>query len=68
VRYADDFVVMVQGKKPEAQAMQDKIGKRLQEMGLMLSEEKTKLMHWRYRVNFLGYQLHGKLGKKGTSI
>jgi group II intron reverse transcriptase/maturase len=68
VRYADDFVVMVQGKKPEAQAIRDQIGKKLQEMGLMLSEEKTKLTHWRYRVNFLGYQLHGKLGRKGTCI
>jgi group II intron reverse transcriptase/maturase len=68
VRYADDFVVMVQGKKPEAQAIKDQIGKKLQEMGLMLSEEKTKLTHWRYRVNFLGYQLHGKPGRKGTSI
>jgi RNA-directed DNA polymerase len=68
VRYADDLVAMVQGKKPEAQAIQDQIGKTLQEMGLMLSEEKTKLTHWRYQVNFLGYQLHGKLGRKGTSI
>jgi group II intron reverse transcriptase/maturase len=68
VRYADDFVIMVQGKKSEAQAIKDQIGKKLQNMGLTLSEEKTKLTHWRYRVNFLGYQLHGKLGRKGTSI
>jgi group II intron reverse transcriptase/maturase len=68
IRYADDFVVMVQGKKSEAQATKDEIGKKLQEMGLALSEEKTKLTHWRYRVNFLGYQLHGKRGRKGTSI
>jgi group II intron reverse transcriptase/maturase len=68
VRYADDFVIMVQGKKPEAQAIKDEIGKKLQEMGLALSEEKTKLTHWRYRVNFLGYQLHGRQTKKGTSI
>jgi group II intron reverse transcriptase/maturase len=68
VRYADDFVVMVQGKKPEAQAIKDQIGKQLQERGLMLSEEKTKLTHWRYKVNFLGYQLHGKPTQKGTRI
>jgi retron-type reverse transcriptase len=68
VRYADDFVIMVQGKKPEAQAVKDEIGKKLQEMGLALSEEKTKLTHWRYRVNFLGYQLHGRQTTKGTSI
>jgi group II intron reverse transcriptase/maturase len=68
VRYADDFVIMVQGKKPEARAIKDQIGKKLQEMGLALSEEKTKLTHWRYKVNFLGYQLHGKPTRKGTSI
>jgi RNA-directed DNA polymerase len=67
-RYADDFVIMVQGKKGEAQAIKDEVGKKLQEMGLALSEEKTKLTHWRYKVNFLGYQLHGKPTRKGTSI
>ena len=68
VRYADDFVIMVQGKKVEAQAVKDEIGKKLQAMGLALSEEKTKLTHWRHTVNFLGYQLHGKPTRKGTSI
>jgi group II intron reverse transcriptase/maturase len=68
VRYADDFVIMVQGKKPEAQAIKDQVGKKLQEMGLALSEEKTKLTHWRYKVSFLGYQIHGKPVRKGTSI
>jgi group II intron reverse transcriptase/maturase len=67
-RYADDFVIMVQGKKSEAQAIKDEVGKRLQEMGLTLSEEKTKLTYWRYKVNFLGCQLHGKPTRKGTSI
>jgi len=68
VRYADDFLSMVQGRKGEAKAIKDEVGKKLQEMGLMLSEEKTKLTHWRYHVNFLGYQLHGKPTRKGTSI
>jgi group II intron reverse transcriptase/maturase len=67
-RYADDFVIMVQGKKGAAQAIKDEVRKKLQEMGLALSEEKTKLTHWRYKVNFLGYQLHGKPTRKGTSI
>jgi group II intron reverse transcriptase/maturase len=67
-RYADDFLIMVQGKKAEAQAIKEEIGKKLQEMGVTLSEDKTKLTHWRYKVNFLGYQLHGKPTRKGTSI
>jgi RNA-directed DNA polymerase len=68
VRYADDVVIMVQGKKADAQTITDAIGKRLQERGLALREEKTKLTHWRYKVNVLGYQLHGKPTRKGTSI
>lgn len=68
VRYADDFVILVQGKKDEAQARKDEIRKKLHEMGLGLSEEKTKLTHWRYPVRFLGYQLHGRATRKGTSI
>jgi hypothetical protein len=68
VRYADDFVIMVQGQKHEAHAIKDDIGKKLQAMGLALSAEKTPLTHWRYPVHFLGYQLHGKPTRKGTSI
>jgi hypothetical protein len=67
-RYADDFVNLVQGTKVEAQAMEDKIRGKLKEMRLMLSEEKTKLTHWRQKVNFLGYQLHGQRTRKGTSL
>ena len=66
-RYADDFVMMVQGKTGEAQAIKGEVGKKLQDMGLALSEEKPKLTHWRYKVHVLGYQLHGKPTRKGTS-
>ena len=68
IRYADDFLIMIQGKKHEAQAIKEEVRKKLQETGLVLSEEKTKLTHWRYPVRFLGYQLHGKPTRKGTSI
>jgi group II intron reverse transcriptase/maturase len=68
VRYADDFVILVQGKKQEAQTIKNGVREKLQEMGLALSEEKTKLTHWRYPVRFLGYQFHGKPTRKGTSI
>ena len=67
-RYADDALILVQGTKAEAQAIKENYGKKLQELGVALSEEKTKLTHWRYHVNFLGYQLHGKRARKGTSI
>jgi hypothetical protein len=57
-RYADDVVIMVQGKTGEAQARKDEVGKKLHGMGLALSEEKTKLTHWRDKVHCLGDQLH----------
>ena len=67
-RYADDALILVQGTKAEAQAIKENYGKKLQELGVARSEEKTKLTHWRHHVHFLGYQLHGKRARKGTSL
>ena len=67
-RYADDFLVMVAGNKQEAEATKEKIKAKLSEMGLRLSEEKTKLTHWSRRVRFLGYDIRGKLRDKGVGI
>jgi group II intron reverse transcriptase/maturase len=68
VRYADDFVALVAGRKAEAVAIREKIGQKLAELGLVLSEEKTKLTHWSQRVQFLGYQIQGKRRAKGVGI
>jgi RNA-directed DNA polymerase len=43
VRYADDFVVLCNGTKAEAQAIKKELGEFLNTMGLTLSEEKTKV-------------------------
>jgi group II intron reverse transcriptase/maturase len=67
-RYADDSLILVQGTKADAQAIKENYGKKVQELGVALSEEKTKLTHWRHHVNFLGYQLHGRRARKGTSL
>jgi group II intron reverse transcriptase/maturase len=67
-RYAEDSLIPVQGTKAAAQAIKENYGKKVQELGVALSEEKTKLTHWRHHVNFLGYQLHGKRARKGTSL
>jgi group II intron reverse transcriptase/maturase len=66
--YAADALLLVQGTKAEAQAMQETYGKTLQELGVALREEKPQLTHWRDHVNFQGYQLHGKRARKGTSL
>jgi RNA-directed DNA polymerase len=45
VRYADDFVVLCNGTKAEAQAMKEELKGVLTNMELTLSEEKTKITH-----------------------
>jgi len=67
-RYADDFLAMVAGDKQEAEAVKEKIKAKLLEMGLRLSEGKTKITHWSHTVRFLGYDLQGKLRDKGNGI
>jgi hypothetical protein len=68
VRYADDFVLMVAGTKKEAEAIKDKVKDYLSIRGLTLSEEKTKITHWRHWITFLGYQIRGKMKKNGISL
>ena len=68
VRYADDFVVMTVGTKAEAEAVKGKVSQKLRGMGLSLSEEKTKLTHWRRWIHFLGYDIRGKLEDRGVTI
>ena len=45
VRYADDFVILCNGSKADAQRTKEELGELLDNMGLTLSEEKTKLTH-----------------------
>src|SRR6267142_4352435 len=55
VRYADDFVVLCNGTKAEAQAMKEELKGVLTNMELTLSEEKTKITHITEGFTFLGY-------------
>ena len=55
VRYADDFVVLWNGTKAQAQAIKEEIGGVLDHMGLKLSKEKTKITHMTEGCTFLGY-------------
>jgi RNA-directed DNA polymerase len=58
VRYADDFVVLCNGTKAEAHAMQEELRGLLCTMGLTLSEDKTKVTHITAGFDFLGYVRH----------
>jgi group II intron reverse transcriptase/maturase len=68
VRYADDFVILVAGNKAEAEAIKNRINQKFSEIGLKLSEEKTKLTHWSKTIQFLGYNICGELKKKGVGL
>ena len=68
VRYADDFVVLCNGMKAEAQAIKKELGELLSPMGLTLSEKKTKVTHITEGFDFLGYRIIRSTGTKGKMV
>lgn len=68
IRYADDFLILVAGNKEETETIKLKVKEKLSEIGLTLSDEKTKLTHWSKSLTFLGYQIQGKQRAKGVGI
>ena len=68
IRYADDFVILVNGTKEEAIDYKNKVEGHLAAMGLTLSEEKTSITHWEKPIRFLGYDIHGVQRAKGVQI
>jgi RNA-directed DNA polymerase len=65
LRYADDWVVLCNGTKADAQRMKEELGGLLDTMGLTLSEEKTKLTHITEGFTFLGYKIIREVGTSG---
>src|SRR3989442_2736086 len=58
IRYADDFLVGVNGDKAEADALKSWLGEYLRdELQLELSAEKTLVTSAKQRVRFLGYDI-----------
>jgi RNA-directed DNA polymerase len=57
IRYADDFVVMINGQRTDAEALWDEVGAVLAPMGLRLSEEKTRVCHIDEGFDFLGWRI-----------
>jgi hypothetical protein len=68
VRYADDFVVLCNGTKAQAQAMKEELGELLSTMGLTLSEEKTRITHITEGFDFLGYRVIRSIGTRGIMV
>jgi len=57
VRYADDFVVMVNGQRGDVEALWDEVAAVLAPMGLRLSVAKTKVCHIDEGFDFLGWRI-----------
>ncbi len=59
VRYADDFVVLVNGTRAHAEVLREETAAVLRPMGLRLSEAKTRIVHVDEGFDFLGFRIGG---------
>jgi len=64
VRYADDFVVMVNGSRAHAEALHEEVAAILAGIGLRLSPDKTKVAHIDDGFDLLGFRIR-RDGKQG---
>jgi 5-methylcytosine-specific restriction endonuclease McrA len=63
-----DFIVLCNGRKEEALQMKEELKTVLDQMGLTLSGEKTKVTHITEGFDFLGYRIIRSIGTKGKMI
>ena len=65
-RYADDFVILCNGKKRQAEALKEELYEFLKgKLRLDLSKEKTKITHLNDGFKFLGFRIQRCRGKRG---
>ncbi|MEV8639438.1 group II intron reverse transcriptase/maturase [Streptosporangium sp. NPDC051023] len=66
VRYADDFVVLVNGTQADVEMLSDEVARVLAPMGLRLSPAKTRIVHMSEGFDFLGFRIQWRR-KQGTN-
>jgi RNA-directed DNA polymerase len=66
VRYADDWCLMIRGRRADAVDLREEISQVLSGMGLRLSAEKTLITHIDEGLDFLGWRIQ-RHRKRGTS-
>ena len=66
VRYADDWCLVINGTKADAEALREEIAGVLAAMGLRLSQAKTLITHIDEGLDFLGWRIQ-RHRKRGTS-
>ncbi|MFJ9822744.1 group II intron reverse transcriptase/maturase, partial [Streptomyces sp. NPDC101151] len=65
VRYADDFVVLVDGDSADVEELREEIAGVLRPLGLRLSQAKTQIVHMSDGFDFLGFRIQWRR-KRGT--
>ena len=65
IRFADDFVLMVDGERLHAEALREQVATVLASLGLRLSPEKTRVVHINEGFTFLGFDIR-RMRKRGT--
>ena len=66
VRYADDFVVLVHGRKPDVESLREDVASVLAPLGLRSSPVKTRVVHMGDGFDFLGFRIQWRR-KRGTN-
>ncbi|MER5185177.1 group II intron maturase-specific domain-containing protein [Streptomyces sp. NPDC002896] len=66
VRYADDFVVLVEGTRQDTETLHEEIAQVLAPIGLRLSPAKTQVVHLSEGFDFLGFHIQWRR-KRGTN-
>ena len=66
VRYADDFVVLVTGRREHAEQLRTEMASVLAPMGLRLSPEKTRVVHIEDGFDFLGFHIR-RMRRRGSN-
>ncbi|MFJ5841429.1 group II intron reverse transcriptase/maturase [Streptomyces shenzhenensis] len=57
IRYADDFVVLVHGRREDVETLQEEVTDVLKPLGLRLSPAKTQIVHMSDGFDFLGFHI-----------
>jgi Group II intron, maturase-specific domain./Reverse transcriptase (RNA-dependent DNA polymerase)./HNH endonuclease. len=69
IRYADDFLLLTNGSRKNAEAMKEKVSDYLSDqLNLTLSSEKTTVVHANDGFDFLGYHLQRKKDGRGGKV
>lgn len=65
VRYADDFVILTNGSRDDAQRLHEQVTGVLAGIGLRLSPSKTRIAHLSEGIGFLGFTLKWRKTRGG---